>query len=784
MKISNIHIIIAKAIFYLIPFTLVYGVTAQEISPRLVGNNAWYTNPTDEVWALTGECGVQTIRIGGNGFNDNMPSNATLLNWVEKIRGIGAEPIIQVSQHQSAEAAAAVVRFFNVEMAGEIEPVRFWNIGNEPWLEANRPPTSEVGALVEAYYKPRAEAMKEVDPSIKIYGPDFAYYIEDALDDLFGGPNDIAGKIPGKDYYYCDGLSWHRYPQDDNINLAYEGLEDFRESIVKCKAKVDAINASYNRTGGEALQWGIGEYNAKGGSVVHTWENGQMFGGILGLCMKYEADYAATWSMFENGGNRQGTDFSFIDGENMTPRSSYRHMQFVAQNFSGTYIDGSSSNEHVIVYGAQDKGKTAVMIMNRESGRPLKYALHLNTASNSGDDVILKVDGKLEESYADIIGEKTTHVLVFQGDSVVKHNYSSYHFDNQLPPVETILADVTALPDMPTQLEGTSPAYDRIMLAWTDNSTNEAGFIIEKKINDDFEIVSLVDSNVTSFMDAELTASTTYEYRVLAYNALGESDYTGAVSVTTAEAPAQVTFNGPHVIPGKIQVEDFNEGGQGISYYDLEEENRGGQYRTGEWVDLEASTDEEGGFNIGYVTDGEWLNYNISEVNAGEYVIAIRQASNSTENNVKHIHVSLGSELIGTLTPQITGGWQEWTTLYLENVMLDSSTDQVLQLAFEGSGFNINWIDFVEVIPTKSPIKEMGINLFNNPANKVLEISLDKEVNSLTLQVYNLSGQVFLEKQKARFSNGTFSTANFPKGIYVVKIIADRQTLNQKVFIN
>jgi len=766
--------------------TLAYAAVSQEISPRLVGNNAWYTNPTDEVWALTGECGVQTIRIGGNGFNDNMPSNATLLSWVRKIREIGAEPIIQVSQHQSAAAAAAVVKYFNVDLADQT-PIKYWNIGNEPWLEADRPPTSEVAPIVVAYFKPIAEAMKEVDPTIKIYGPDFAYYIEDAINNLFGGDYDIAGKIPGKNYYYCDGLSWHRYPQDDNINLAYQGLEDFRESIVKCKAKVDAINLQYNRVGEEALQWGIGEYNAKGGSVVHTWENGQMFGGILGLCMKYEADYAATWSMFENGGNRQGTDFSFIDGENMTPRSSYRHMQFVAQHFSGQYLEGTTSNEDIIIYGAQNGGKTSVMIMNRDSGKPLKYTLHLNSTENSGNEVVLKVDGNIEESYADIIGERTTHVLIFQGDSIVKINYSSYHFDNQLPPVESVLAEVTALPAVPTGLQGTSPAFDQIMLEWVDNSTNEAGFIIEKKVNDDFEIIALVDAEVTSFLDSKLNAATAYEYRILAYNALGESIYTNTVSVTTTEAPAQVAFNGPHTIPGQLQVENFNEGGQNISYYDLEEENRGGEYRTKAWVDLEIATDEGGGHNIGYVTDGEWLNYNISQVKAGEYVLAIRQASNSTTNDTKRIDFLLDNNLLGSLTPEITGGWQEWRTIYLENIAVEESSDAVLQLLFTGSGFNINWIEFVEVgvvTGTNDLPQQEWINVFYNSNDDQINVALQELSKSIRIKVYDLNGKVFHDEKFTNFKNGAISAVAMPRGVYVVKAISNHTLLKQKIFIN
>jgi hypothetical protein len=183
---------------------LLFSVTAkaQPISPQLVGTNVWYINPDKQVWDLVRDCGVKTIRIGGHAYDKKLPSNETLLDWVRKIQAMGAEPVLQVSQYQPAEAAAALVKLFNIEKHVGISPIKYWNIGNEPWLQDGRPEQSKMAALVEAYFKPIAAAMKEVDPSIKIYGPNecdyMAYY-----DDLFGGKNDITGKVPGKDYYYC-----------------------------------------------------------------------------------------------------------------------------------------------------------------------------------------------------------------------------------------------------------------------------------------------------------------------------------------------------------------------------------------------------------------------------------------------------------------------------------------------------------------------------------------------------------------------------------------------------
>jgi len=414
---------------------LIFSVSAkaQPISPQLVGTNVWYINPDQLVWDLVRDCGVKTIRIGGHAYDTNLPSDETLLDWVKKIQAMGAEPVLQVSQYQPAEVAAALVKLFNIDKHEGISPIKYWNIGNEPWLQNKRPEQSKMAAMVEGYFKPIAAAMKEVDPSIKIYGPNECDYM-DYYDDLFGGKNDITGKVPGQTYYYCDGLTWHRYPQGKG-DPATEGAYDFKVRSAKSKAKVDQVNQLHHRTGDNALQWGIGEFNSKGGPEVHTWGNGQMFGAALGYAMEYGARFATCWSMFEHGGDRQGSDFSLIDGANMTPRASYCHMQLVAKYFTGIFVKGTASDTSFIVYGAKDGDQLSVMIMNRGFGEPKEYTLFGKKTGKKSKGVSLTLQGQQKRVYKDRIQPRATQVLLFKGDSVTKINYTSEDFDHERSPV-------------------------------------------------------------------------------------------------------------------------------------------------------------------------------------------------------------------------------------------------------------------------------------------------------------------------------------------------------------
>lgn len=87
----------------------------------------------------------------------------------------------------------------------------------------------------------------------------------------------------------------------------------------------------------------------------------------------------------------------------------------------------------------------------------------------------------------------------------------------------------------------------RIDLAWTDTSSNESGFKVERSADgaSGWTQIGTTAANGTSYSDTGLSASTTYYYRVRAYSAWGNSSYTSTVNATT-NAPASVftdTFN-------------------------------------------------------------------------------------------------------------------------------------------------------------------------------------------------------------------------------------------------
>jgi uncharacterized protein (TIGR02145 family) len=75
-------------------------------------------------------------------------------------------------------------------------------------------------------------------------------------------------------------------------------------------------------------------------------------------------------------------------------------------------------------------------------------------------------------------------------------------------------------------------------LSWTDNSTNETGFKIERRTGTGiYAIVGTVNSNILTFSDSGLLQNTSYIYRVYSYNTVGNSPtYSNELTITTSSS--------------------------------------------------------------------------------------------------------------------------------------------------------------------------------------------------------------------------------------------------------
>ena len=111
---------------------------------------------------------------------------------------------------------------------------------------------------------------------------------------------------------------------------------------------------------------------------------------------------------------------------------------------------------------------------------------------------------------------------------------------NDVTPPPPVPPPPPLAPAAPTNLVATAVSTTQIDLAWTDASANEDGFKIQRCSGltcSDFVEIGAVAANQVGFSNSGLTASTDYSYRVLAYNAVGNSAPSNTQTGTTKAPP-------------------------------------------------------------------------------------------------------------------------------------------------------------------------------------------------------------------------------------------------------
>ncbi|MEK7532696.1 MAG: fibronectin type III domain-containing protein, partial [Patescibacteria group bacterium] len=96
--------------------------------------------------------------------------------------------------------------------------------------------------------------------------------------------------------------------------------------------------------------------------------------------------------------------------------------------------------------------------------------------------------------------------------------------------------------DVPTTTSGVAATYvsdSAITVTWTDNSSTETGFVIQRSANEgSYSTVSTTDLGITSYSDTSVSSNSQYVYRVAAQNAAGTSAYTTSTAVATTPSAA------------------------------------------------------------------------------------------------------------------------------------------------------------------------------------------------------------------------------------------------------
>jgi beta-glucosidase len=154
-------------------------------------------------------------------------------------------------------------------------------------------------------------------------------------------------------------------------------------------------------------------------------------------------------------------------------------------------------------------------------------------------------------------------------------------------------------------------------------------------------------------------------------------------------------------IPGQIEAENFDLGGEGVAYYDTYTSNLGGQYRLSENVGIENCSDSTGGYDVCFIQGGEWLNYTVNVTTTGTYTL---QARIATPNAGETFYVEIdGVNVTGNITTTNTGGWGTWQTISVTTSSITAG-QHIMTIMMGTGGFNLNYVNFNLLTPQFAPV--------------------------------------------------------------------------------
>ncbi len=250
---------------------------------------------------------------------------------------------------------------------------------------------------------------------------------------------------------------------------------------------------------------------------------------------------------------------------------------------------------------------------------------------------------------------------------------------------------------------------------------------------------------------------------------LGLSDDELVAITVNPPAGGQTPFGGiPWPIPGQVEMEDYDVGGQGIAYNDSTSGNSGGLYRSDD-VDI-YNTASEGNY-VGANKGGEWLEFTVNVAAGGVYNLDLRYA---TPKSGRQVHVEFnGINVSGPIMLPPTSGWQNWQTLTVPVGL--SAGQQIMRIMVDNSGMNLNWVKLTPAVggnqpPVLNPIGPKSIEegqLLSFPVSA----TDDGPATELDYSVSIPSGSSFTDNGDGtgvfNWTPGTGSAGIYPVGIMV-----------------
>jgi len=193
------------------------------------------------------------------------------------------------------------------------------------------------------------------------------------------------------------------------------------------------------------------------------------------------------------------------------------------------------------------------------------------------------------------------------------------------------------------------------------------------------------------------TAKGTVVITAIATNAEGKQSKIAKKTLTVNNK--RIPYKGLIAIPGTIEAEGFDKGGEGLTFHDSDATDEGkANYRTdNEGLDIVTGNS---GYVVGYTAANEWMEYSINVTEPGKYAY---EAIVSSGNNNSSFTLSLSNngtqQSLGRVAVPNLGSWDTYTTVKGNLTRTLEAGNHILRITITGAYCNI---DKIKLICTES----------------------------------------------------------------------------------
>ena len=320
-----------------------------------------------------------------------------------------------------------------------------------------------------------------------------------------------------------------------------------------------------------------------------------------------------------------------------------------------------------------------------------------------------------------------------------------------------------------------------VKLDWINAATDYDSIYIERRTSSStFKRVASLQGNTITFSEHQLKGNLDYFYRVIARYSTSNTDlysYPIKIFVPFAVVKDRKPFTGQAIaIPGKVETENFDMGGEGFTYHDSDLKNVPQDYRPGEPIDI-----ADMGNSVYFVIDnypGEWLEYTVNVAEKGSYTI---NASIAAFAGGGTFRVKIGTAESEIINAPGTYSWTKTKTVSF-SMNLEAGIQNIRLTFIDKPLFYMDFLEFIKLSPTANApaLTDNGFTILQNKNELIVSSGIDGHAGNL--KIYNILGSVV---KTVNHSGRDFrvSTLDLHSGVYIVQLTSGSSKFSKKIIL-